>query len=121
MGYVGDFHPKRGGSTGDRIVVAGTTATDDDGEPVAPGDPYRQAEHALDLVGDTLAEAGASIDDVVRTRLFVTEIDDWEAIGRAHGEVFGDVRPAATMVQVERLIHPELVVEIEAEAVVDDA
>jgi enamine deaminase RidA (YjgF/YER057c/UK114 family) len=100
------------------VSVAGTTATDDDGEPVAPGDPYAQTAHALGLVAGALDEAGASVADVVRTRLFVTDIDDWEAVGRAHGECFGDVRPATTMVEVSRLIHPDLVVEVEAEAVV---
>jgi enamine deaminase RidA (YjgF/YER057c/UK114 family) len=101
-----------------RVSVAGTTATDEDGDPVAPGDPYAQTAHALGLVADALDAAGASVGDVVRTRLFVTDIGDWEAIGRAHGEMFGDVRPATTMVEVSSLIHPELVVEIEAEAVV---
>lgn len=103
-----------------RVSVAGTTATDEDGEPVAPGDPYAQTAHALGLVADALDAAGASIADVIRTRMFVTDIDDWEAIGRAHGEMFGDVRPATTMVEVSSLIHPELVVEIEAEAVLDN-
>ncbi|MFB6204923.1 MAG: RidA family protein [Haloglomus sp.] len=103
-----------------RVSVAGTTATDEEGEPVAPGDPYEQTRHALALVGEALNEAGASLEDVVRTRLFVTDIDDWEAIGRAHGEMFGDIRPATTMVEVSRLIHPDLVVEIEAEAIVDE-
>jgi enamine deaminase RidA (YjgF/YER057c/UK114 family) len=106
--------------TGDTVRVAGTTATDEDGEVLAPGDPYEQTVHALELVGDALNEAGASTDDVVRTRLFVTDIDDWEAVGRAHGEVFGDVRPAATMVEVEQLIDPDLCVEVEVTAVVED-
>jgi enamine deaminase RidA (YjgF/YER057c/UK114 family) len=96
-----------------RVSVAGTTATDD-GNPVAPGDPYAQTAHALGLVAGALGEAGASVTDIVRTRLFVTDIDDWEAIGRAHGEMFGEVRPATTMVAVSRLIHPDLVVEVEA-------
>jgi enamine deaminase RidA (YjgF/YER057c/UK114 family) len=102
---------------GDTVHVAGTTATDENGDPL-DGTPYEQTKRALELVADALADAGASLDDVVRTRLYVTDIDDWEAIGRAHGEVFGDVRPAATMVQVERLIDPTLCVEIEAEATV---
>jgi enamine deaminase RidA (YjgF/YER057c/UK114 family) len=102
-----------------RVSVAGTTATDEGGEPVAPGDPYAQTAHALGLVADALDAAGASVADVVRTRVFVTDIDDWEAVGRAHGEMFGEVRPATTMVEVSSLIDPELVVEIEAEAVVD--
>lgn len=104
---------------GDTVHVSGTTATDEDGEPL-DASPYEQTRRALDIVADALADAGASIDDVVRTRMYVTDIDAWEEIGRAHGEVFGDVRPAATMVEVERLIDPALVVEIEAEAVVAD-
>lgn len=103
-----------------RVSVAGTTATDEDGDPVAPGDAYAQTAHALGLVADALDEAGAGVEDVVRTRLFVTDIDDWEAVGRAHGEMFGEVRPATTMVEVSRLIHPDLVVEVEAEAVVTE-
>jgi enamine deaminase RidA (YjgF/YER057c/UK114 family) len=103
-----------------RVSVAGTTATDEDGDPVAPGDAYEQTAHALGLVADALDQAGASVGDVVRTRLFVTDIDDWEAVGRAHGEMFGEVRPATTMVEVSRLIHPDLVVEVEAEAVVTE-
>ncbi|MFB6268630.1 MAG: RidA family protein [Halobacterium sp.] len=105
--------------TGDEVRVAGTTATDDDGSVVAPGDPYEQTAHAIELVADALEEAGASLEDVVRTRLFVTDIDDWEAVGRAHGEAFGDVRPASTMVEVNRLIDDDLVVEVEAVAVTD--
>jgi enamine deaminase RidA (YjgF/YER057c/UK114 family) len=104
---------------GDTVHVAGTTATDDDGDPVAPGEPYEQTRHALGLVAEALDEAGAGVDDVVRTRLYVTDIDDWEAVGRAHGEVFGDVRPAATMVEVEALIDPDLCVEVEVVAKVD--
>lgn len=106
--------------TGDTVRVAGTTATDEDGAVVAPGDPYAQTSHALSIIGDALAEAGAGLTDVVRTRVFVTNIDDWEAVGRAHGEVFGDVRPAATMVEVARLIDPDLCVEIEATAVIEE-
>ena len=104
---------------GSQVHVAGTTATDERGDVVAPGDPYAQTKRALEIVADAPEEAGASIDDVVRTRLYVTDIDDWEEIGRAHGEVFGDVRPAASMVEVQRLIDPEHLVEIEAVAVVD--
>jgi enamine deaminase RidA (YjgF/YER057c/UK114 family) len=101
---------------GDEIHVSGTTATDDDGQVVGVGDPYAQTVRALDDVAAALAALDASLTDVVRTRLFVTDIDDWEAIGRAHGEAFGDVRPATTMVQVERLIDPEMLVEVEAVA-----
>ncbi|MFD1586345.1 RidA family protein [Halorientalis brevis] len=104
---------------GDAVHVSGTTAIDDDGDPLDAG-PYEQTKRALDLVADALAEAGASVEDVVRTRMYVTDIDAWEEIGRAHGEVFGDVKPATTMVEVERLIDPALVVEIEAEASIAD-
>ncbi len=102
---------------GDVVHVAGTTAVHD-GQVVAPGDAYRQARTALEIVVAALSECGASPADVVRTRLYVTDIRDWEAVGRAHGEVFAEVRPASTMVQVGALIDPELLVEIEAEAVV---
>jgi enamine deaminase RidA (YjgF/YER057c/UK114 family) len=104
--------------TGDRVVVSGTTATDDDGEPIAVGDPYGQTKRALEIVESALAEADASLDEVIRTRLYVVDADDWPAVGRAHREAFGEARPAATMVQVDGLIDPDLAVEIEAEAVV---
>jgi enamine deaminase RidA (YjgF/YER057c/UK114 family) len=100
------------------IHVAGTTATDADGHVVGAGDPGAQARYVLQKIRAALEEAGASLADVVRTRMFVTDISQWEAVGRAHGEVFGSIRPAATMVEVSRLIAPELMVEIEAEAIV---
>jgi enamine deaminase RidA (YjgF/YER057c/UK114 family) len=100
-----------------RVHVSGTTATDETGAVVSGG-PSEQTKRALENVERALREAGATLEDVVRTRLFVTDIDDWEEIGRAHGEFFGDVRPATSMVQVARLVDPEMVVEIEAEAVV---
>ncbi len=100
--------------TGDRVLVSGTTATDDDGDPVAVGDPYEQAKRAREIVESALAEAGATPDEVVRTRMSVTDIEDWPEIGRAHREVFGTASPAATMVQVDRLIDPDLCVEVEA-------
>jgi enamine deaminase RidA (YjgF/YER057c/UK114 family) len=100
------------------VYVAGTTATDASGRVVGVGDPYAQAVQALRNVEAALRRAGASPADVVRTRVYVTNIDDWEAIGRAHGEVFGAIRPAATMVEVRRLIDPAMLVEIEADAVV---
>ncbi len=113
---VGYSRAIRAGRT---VHVSGTTATDEDGAIIAPGDPGAQTEAALDIVADALRDAGATLADVVRTRLFVTNIDDWEEIGRVHGAVFGDIRPASTMVEVDRLIDDDAVIEIEAVAVVD--
>jgi enamine deaminase RidA (YjgF/YER057c/UK114 family) len=98
------------------VYVAGTTGTDASGAVVAP-DGYAQAKKALERIVAALHEAGARVEDVVRTRMYVTDINQWEAIGRAHAEVFGDARPASTMVEVRRLIAPDIVVEIEADAV----
>jgi len=103
---------------GPHIHIAGTTATDADGEILAPGDAGRQAEIVLAKIGEALDRAGASFDNVVRTRMYVTDITQWEAVGRAHGAVFKDIRPVSTMVEVSALIDPQLVVEIEAEAIV---
>ena len=103
---------------GPHVHVAGTTATDANGEVLAPGDAGRQAEIVLAKIGEALNRAGASFADVVRTRMYVTDITQWEAVGRAHGAVFTDIRPASTMVEVSALIDPQLVVEIEAEAIV---
>ncbi|MEO8945281.1 MAG: RidA family protein [Gemmatimonadaceae bacterium] len=102
---------------GNHVYVAGSTAVGADGIVVGPGDPYAQTLQALRTIERALADAGATLADVVRTRMFVTDISQWEAIGRAHGEFFRDVRPAATMVEVSRLIDPAMLVEIEAEAV----
>jgi enamine deaminase RidA (YjgF/YER057c/UK114 family) len=102
---------------GDRVLVSGTTATDEAGDVVG-GTPVEQTRRALSNVERALVEAGAPLADVVRTRLYVTDIDDWEAIGEVHGEFFGDVRPAATMVEVSALVDPDLCVEVECEAVV---
>jgi enamine deaminase RidA (YjgF/YER057c/UK114 family) len=101
---------------GNRIYVAGTTAADENGMAVAPGNPYAQARYALERIAAALAEAGASMDHVVRTRMFVTDISQWREFGRAHGEFFRNVRPAATMVEVKALIDPALMIEIEVEA-----
>ena len=106
--------------TGSQIHVSGTTATDEDGDVVGEGDPYEQTKQALSNIEDALVEADASLEDVVRTRMFVTDIDDWETIGEAHGEYFGEIRPATSMLEVNRLISPGLLIEIEAVAVVDD-
>lgn len=102
---------------GNVVHVSGTTATEG-GEVVGVGDPGEQTRVALRIIARALEEAGATLADVVRTRLYVTDIAQWEAVGRAHGEVFGRIRPAATMVQVAALIDPRHLVEIEAEAVV---
>ena len=106
---------------GNTVHVAGTTAVGPDGGVVGPGDPYAQTMQIFRIVERALAEAGASLRHVVRTRTFVTDISQWEAVGRAHGEYFRDIRPAATMVEVTRLIDPALMVEIEVDAVIDDA
>jgi enamine deaminase RidA (YjgF/YER057c/UK114 family) len=103
---------------GDHVWVAGTTATDRDGRVVGKGDAYAQTRQAIENLERALAQAGARLADVVRTRLYVTDIDQWEAIGRAHGEAFGTIRPASAMVEVSRLIDRELLVEIEADAFV---
>ena len=104
---------------GDRIEVSGTTATDEDGEVVGVGDPYAQTAQIVENVERALAELDASLADVVRTRTFVTDVDDWEAVGRAHSEAFDEVRPATTMVEVSGLVDPDMLVEMEAVAVVD--
>jgi enamine deaminase RidA (YjgF/YER057c/UK114 family) len=103
-----------------RIWVSGTTSTGSDGSIVGKGDPYAQAKQAIANIERALAAAGAVLADVVRTRIFVTDITHWQDIGRAHGEAFANIRPATTMVEVARLIDPDLLVEIEADAVIID-
>ena len=103
---------------GGHIAVSGTAAVGENGEVVGIGNPYVQAKRCLEILLQALAECGASASDVTRTRMFVTNIEDWDEIGRAHAEVFGESPPATSMVEVSRLIHPDMVVEIEADAIV---
>jgi enamine deaminase RidA (YjgF/YER057c/UK114 family) len=105
---------------GNHVWVAGTTATDDQGRVVGVGDPAAQTRYAIEKIQRALASAGVTLNDVVRTRTFVTDISQWEAVGRVHGEFFGSIRPAATMVEVSALVDPDHLVEIEVDAYVQE-
>jgi enamine deaminase RidA (YjgF/YER057c/UK114 family) len=118
------FEPKVGMSravrAGSIVTVAGTAPLGPDGRTVAKGDPAAQARRCLEIIAAALAQAGASLRQVVRTRLLLTRIDDWEAVAAVHGEFFRDIRPANTVMQVSRFIDPDWLVEIEADAVIEE-
>ena len=105
---------------GATIHVSGTTATDDKGDVVGPGDPYAQTTQAFNNLREALNGLGAELSDVVRTRVYLVNIADWPEVGRAHAEAFADIKPATTMLEVRRLVDPEMLVEIEADAVLSD-
>lgn len=103
---------------GNLIEVAGTSASGPGGQIVAPGDMYGQAKYCIEVICDAIEQLGGSPEDVIRTRVFVTDISLWEEAGRAHGEVFGEIQPASAFVGISELLHPDLMIEIEATAIV---
>lgn len=104
---------------GNDVRVSGTTATDEDGNIVGEGDPSAQTKQTLENIETALESADANLENVVRTRIYVTDIENWEAVGEVHAEFFGDIRPATSMVEVRNLVAPEMLVEIEADAIVE--
>lgn len=116
------WEPKVGYSravrVGNTIEVSGTCAVDEDGNPYAVGDMYGQTKRILEIIGQAIDHLGGTVDDVVRTRMYVTDIARWEEAGKAHGEVFGSIRPATSMIEVSKLIGPEYLIEIEATVII---
>ena len=106
---------------GNWIAVAGTTASDENSQVVHVGDPYQQTLYILRKIERALKEAGATLDDVIRTRIYVVNIAQWEEVARAHGEIFSQIRPANTLIQIAGLVHPDHLVEIEADALIEDS
>lgn len=102
------------------VYVSGTTATDEQGKLIGIGDPYHQTQQTLTNIEKALTKVGAKLTDVVRTRIFVTHIGDWERIAKAHAEVFGKIQPATSMLEIHRFVNADMLVEIEADAIVDD-
>ena len=105
---------------GNRIIVTGTTATDENSQVVGAGDAYCQTKYIFNKIADFLNMAGASLNDVVINRIYVTDISRWEEVARAHREIFGNVKPCTTMVEIKGLVHPDMLVEIETEAIISD-